>query len=83
MTLGDEVEVRVTCPPGTDLDVSGAKTEVEATGELGEVAVKTVAGNLDVGLPEGVRVSPEITTFSGSTRLPEPRRSDADGPRDS
>lgn len=40
-----------------------------------ELAVKTVAGDLDVGLPAGIRVRPQISTFSGSTRLPEADRS--------
>jgi DUF4097 and DUF4098 domain-containing protein YvlB len=47
-----------------------------------DLAVKTVSGDLEVGLPSGIRVSPEISTFSGSTRLPERRSEvDADTPR--
>ncbi len=47
-----------------------------------DLAVKTVSGDLEVGLPAGIRVSPEITTFSGSTRLPERRSApDPDAPR--
>jgi hypothetical protein len=68
VTLGDEVEVRVTCPPGTDLDLSGARTEVRATGELGEVTVKTVSG--DVRL-ESVRRGLEVKTASGDVALAE------------
>jgi DUF4097 and DUF4098 domain-containing protein YvlB len=46
VTLGDEVEVRVACPPGSDLELSGAKTEVRTTGELGDVEVKTITGDV-------------------------------------
>lgn len=56
------VEVRVACPPGADLELSGAKTEVRATGELGEVAVRTVSG--DVRL-ESARRRLEAKTASG------------------
>jgi hypothetical protein len=66
VTLGDEVEIRVSCPPGTDLELSGAKTEVRATGELGEVSVKTVSG--DVRL-ESARRRVEVKTASGDISL--------------
>lgn len=64
--LGDEVEVRVTCPPGTDLDLSGAATEVTTTGELGEVRVKTISG--DVSLESSHRKL-EVKTASGDVAL--------------
>ena len=62
ITWGDDVEVRVACPPGTDLELSGAKTDVRATGELGEVSVRTVSG--DVRL-ESARRRLEVKTASG------------------
>jgi hypothetical protein len=46
VSWGDEVEVRIACPPGTDLELSGAKTDVRVSGELGEVTVRTVSGDV-------------------------------------
>lgn len=66
VTFGDEVEVRVTCPLGTDLELSGAKTYVHAEGELGEVSVKTVSG--DVRL-ESARRKIEVKTASGDVSV--------------
>lgn len=37
-----------------------------------EVAFKTVSGDLDIGIPAGTRVRPNISTITGSTRRPEP-----------
>lgn len=45
-----------------------------------ELTVKTVAGDLDVGLPSGIRVAPEISTFAGQTRLPPPSPPDPPAP---
>ena len=39
-----------------------------------ELGVRTISGDVRIGLPTGIRVIPELTTFTGSTRLPEPRR---------
>jgi formylmethanofuran dehydrogenase subunit C len=62
VTLGDEVEVRVACPPGTDLELSGAKAELRSTGKLGEVMIKTVSGNVRL---ESARRRLEVKTASG------------------
>jgi DUF4097 and DUF4098 domain-containing protein YvlB len=62
ISWGEEVEVRIACPPGTDLELSGAKTELRATGELGAVTARTVSG--DVRL-EDVRGKLEVKTASG------------------
>jgi hypothetical protein len=35
-----------------------------------EVAVKCVSGNIELKLPSGIRVEPDISTLSGRTRLP-------------
>ena len=66
VTLGDEVEVRVACPPGTDLELSGAKTDVRAEGELGEVTVRTISGGVRL---ESARRKLEIKTASGDVFL--------------
>lgn len=66
VTWGDEVEVHIACPPGTDLELSGAKTELRTTGELGEVSVKTVSG--DVRL-ESAHRRLEVKTASGEVSV--------------
>lgn len=66
ISWGDDVEVRIACPPGTDLELSGAKTEVRTTGELGEVSVKTVSG--DVRL-DSARRRLEVKTASGDVSV--------------
>ena len=38
ITWGGDVEVRVTCPPGTDLELSGASTDLRVDGDVGEVS---------------------------------------------
>lgn len=40
----------------------------------GRVEITTTSGDVRIGLPTGIRVCPELTTFTGTTRLPEPRR---------
>jgi DUF4097 and DUF4098 domain-containing protein YvlB len=42
-----------------------------------EIAIKTVSGDIQLGLPSGIRVNPDISTLSGSTRLPDPAPADA------
>ena len=37
------------------------------------IDVKTVSGNIQLGLPAGIRVDPDIATLSGRTRMPTPR----------
>jgi len=32
-----------------------------------------VSGDITIGLPSGIRVDPDLATFSGKTRLPRPR----------
>jgi len=35
------------------------------------VAIRTVSGDIHIGLPGGIRVDPEISTMSGKVRLPD------------
>jgi putative adhesin len=46
ISWGGDFECRVTCPPGTDLDLSGASTDVRVDGELGEVSARTASGDI-------------------------------------
>jgi DUF4097 and DUF4098 domain-containing protein YvlB len=52
ITWGGDIEVRVTCPPGADLDFSGGSTDLRVNGDLGEVEARTASGDIkldDVG----------------------------------
>jgi DUF4097 and DUF4098 domain-containing protein YvlB len=46
-----------------------------------DIAIKTVSGDVSIGLPSGIRVEPEISTLSGSTRLPSGSAPVDAGPR--
>ncbi|MCU1393309.1 MAG: uncharacterized protein JWM34_1737 [Ilumatobacteraceae bacterium] len=64
-----------------DVRIDRASGDVEAGTASGSVAidrcdgstiaVRTVSGNIRVGLPSGIRVEPEISTMSGKVRLPD------------
>jgi DUF4097 and DUF4098 domain-containing protein YvlB len=66
ITWGSEVEVRVACPPGTNLELSAASTDVRASGELGEVGIRTASG--DVRL-EHARGTLGVKTASGDVSV--------------
>lgn len=69
-TSGDIVVRRI----GGDLGVHSVSGDVRVERFDGDdLTAKSVSGDLDVGLPGGIRVSPEIATLSGQTRLPERR----------
>ncbi len=46
ITWGGDVEVRIACPPGTDLDLSGGSTDLRVEGSLGEVVARSASGDL-------------------------------------
>ena len=46
---GSDVEVRITCPAGADLDFDGASADLSASGRFGKVAAKTASGDLHLG----------------------------------
>jgi DUF4097 and DUF4098 domain-containing protein YvlB len=46
-----------------------------------DINVKSVSGDIHIGLPTGIRVEPDISSLSGSTRLPAPSKQPHDGPR--
>lgn len=58
---------------GGDLLVSTTAGDVRIERFDGtDVTFKTVSGDLDIGMPAGTRVRPDISTIAGSTRRPEP-----------
>ena len=65
---GPDFRLRVTCPPGAELDVQTKSADVRGRGELGRAAVKSASG--DVSLAE-VRGDARIKTASGDVHLEE------------
>jgi DUF4097 and DUF4098 domain-containing protein YvlB len=66
ISWGGDVEVRVTCPEGTDLELSGASTDIKAQGRYGAVAARTASGDLRLGEAHGKL---EVKTASGDVKL--------------
>jgi hypothetical protein len=62
ITWGGDFECRITCPPGTDLELSGGSTDVSADGEVGEVSIKTASGDIKL---ETVLRELQVKTASG------------------
>lgn len=58
---------------GGTLEVSTASGDVTIDRADGDAAtVKTLSGDIRIGLPSGIRVEPDISTLSGSVKLPTP-----------
>jgi Putative adhesin len=60
ISWGGDFECRITCPPGTELDLSGASTDLRVEGDLGEVSARTASGDLhlqNVGGPLRVKTA--------------------------
>jgi DUF4097 and DUF4098 domain-containing protein YvlB len=74
-----------------DVRVADADDDVEIGSTSGDVRVdrcsgsnvmvKSISGDVIVGLPPGIRVEPDITTLSGRTQLPTPVPSTGTEPR--
>ena len=62
ITWGGDFECRVTCPPGTDLDLAGASTDVRGEGELGDVSARTASGDIRLQTVSGAL---QVKTASG------------------
>jgi DUF4097 and DUF4098 domain-containing protein YvlB len=62
ITWGGDFECRVTCPPGTDLDLAGASTDVRVEGELGDVSARTASGDIRLQAISGAL---QVKTASG------------------
>jgi len=62
VTWGGDFECRITCPTGTDLQLSGGSTDLRVNGELGAALVKTASGDVELG---DVRHNAQVKTASG------------------
>ena len=59
---GGDLEARITCPPGSDLDMAGGSTDLDVQGELGAVSTKSASGDIKL---DDVRSRLEAKTASG------------------
>jgi hypothetical protein len=66
ISWGGDVEVRVNCPVGSELELNGASTEFRAVGQYGRIAARTASG--DIHLDE-VHGKLELKTASGDVNL--------------
>src|SRR5262245_35398479 len=66
ISWGGDFECRITCPIGTDLDLSGGSTELRAEADLGEVAVRTASGDVRLGSTTG---DLQVKTASGDVSV--------------
>lgn len=56
-----------------DVEIGSASGDVRVERCGGsDIALKSISGDLVVGLPAGIRVEPDLTTLSGRTHLPVP-----------
>lgn len=62
ITWGSDLEVRITCPPGTDLELSGGSTDLRVDGELGDVSARSASGDIKL---DTVRKKLQVKTASG------------------
>ena len=63
---GGDVEVRVICPAGADLEFSGASADLSASGRFGKVSAKTASGDLALG---SVADKLHVKTASGDVAI--------------
>lgn len=66
ISWGGDVEVRVSCPVGTELDLSGASTDFTADGHYGKVSARTASGDIGLGAVSGKL---EVKTASGDVAI--------------
>jgi Putative adhesin len=66
ISWGADVEVRVTCPPGSNLDLSGGSTDLRVEGHLRDASVKTASGDVKLG---DVARRLEVKTASGDVSV--------------
>jgi DUF4097 and DUF4098 domain-containing protein YvlB len=63
---GPDFRLRVTCPPGADVDAQTKSADVRARGELRNVLVKTASGDVDLGEITG---EARVKTASGDVSV--------------
>jgi DUF4097 and DUF4098 domain-containing protein YvlB len=66
ITWGEDFEVRITCPRGATLDLTGGSTDVYVEGDLGEVNVRTASGDVKL---DDVEKRIQLKTASGDVRV--------------
>ena len=66
ITWGGDIEVRIACPPGADLDLSGGSTDLRVDGSLNDVSARTASGDLRLDTVTG---DLELKTASGDVSL--------------
>jgi DUF4097 and DUF4098 domain-containing protein YvlB len=66
ISWGGDVEVRVTCPVGAALELSGASTDFVADGSYGSVTARTASGDVRLGDVDGKL---ELKTASGDVTI--------------
>jgi DUF4097 and DUF4098 domain-containing protein YvlB len=66
ISWGGDVEIRVICPAGSELELNGASTDFKARGRYGRVSARTASGDLRIGEVTGKL---EIKTASGDVDL--------------
>ena len=66
ISWGADVEVRIACPAGASLELSGGSTDLRVDGELGEVSARTASGDVRLGT---VRERLEVKTASGDVSV--------------
>lgn len=71
---GGDVEVRVRCPVGSEVEFSGASADLRADGQFGKVAARTASGDILLGDVGGKL---EIKTASGDVKLSRVEADDA------
>lgn len=67
---------------GGDVDVVTTSGDVRIDRcEGDDVNIRSVSGNIRVGLPTGIKVDADISTYTGRTVLPDPVPAPSDAPR--
>jgi DUF4097 and DUF4098 domain-containing protein YvlB len=66
ISWGGDVEVRITCPAGADIDFNGASADLSAVGSFGKVTAKTASGDLRLG---EVADALQVKTASGDVSV--------------
>ena len=66
ITWGGDLETRITCPPGSDLELAGGSTDLRVEGDLGEVSVRTASGDAQLA---AVRGKLQVKTASGDVSV--------------